>query len=219
MRNLIIYGGSFDPIHYGHLHTAVNVQEHFAFDAFHFLPCKIPPLKPQSTASAEQRAAMIALAITTLSAKFHFQLNRSEIDREGPSYTVDTLTTLRNTLGMQLPITWLLGFDVFCHLSSWHQWQRLLELANLLVIDRQGFSPQALPAEIARLLKQHENPKKEALLTQSYGVIQRFNAGHYEISSTTVRKELLANTISPNYLPNAVITYIEETGLYQKARF
>lgn len=214
MRNLIVYGGTFDPIHYGHLHTAVNVQQHFAFDAFHFLPSKSPLLKQQSMASAEQRLAMIELAIKTMPRKLHFHADRSEIDRPTPSYTVDTLILLRKQLGSKLPITWLLGYDVFCQLPAWHEWQHLLDLANLLVIEREGFSSKNLPSEVAALLKQHENQDKQALLVQSHGVIQRFNAGHYNISSSAVRQALLTNNRLEDSLPPVVIAYIQQHRLY-----
>lgn len=214
MLNLILYGGSFDPIHNGHIMTAMNVQNHFAFDEFHFLPCKLPVLKQQEHASSQHRMAMIELAIKTLPNHLNFKLDRSEIDRETASYTVITLNELRQRLGKKIAITFLMGYDVFCQLPTWHQWQDLIKLANFLVIDRAEFAQFTIPKPVKSLLSKHESTDERQLLSKSNGVIYRYVAGDYAISSTLLRQKLQEGGKVDDLMPTAVYAYIKRHRLY-----
>ncbi|OGV51262.1 MAG: nicotinate (nicotinamide) nucleotide adenylyltransferase [Legionellales bacterium RIFCSPHIGHO2_12_FULL_42_9] len=241
MDNLLIFGGTFDPIHYGHINTAINVQQFFHFEQFAFLPCKIPVLNKQSlTAPSQHRLAMLNLALAEQKKHYHFYVASNEIARDSPSYTLTTLNEFRNECGKALPITLLLGFDVFCQLSQWNQWQQLIELANLLVINRAGYDEDNLPVEMKALLLAHETTNPKALLKTPHGLIARFDAGNYDISSTRVRGSLISKkpTSTPeldpaqksldvvagmavkdkkspiNLLPNTVYHYILDNKLY-----
>lgn len=216
MKNLIIYGGTFDPVHQGHINTALAVQTHFHFDCFYFLPCRIPLLKDDAHASAEHRLAMLRLALAELPSNLNFQIDCTEIERETPSYMVTTLAQLRQKLGGELPITLLLGQDTFHQLPAWHQWEKLLDLCNLLIIRRPSV-PAQLSNALQSLLQHHETKESGLLLTKKAGVIQQFDAGQYAISSTQIRKQLhQGDQISNDILPASVMAYINRQGLYRQ---
>lgn len=138
---LILYGGTFDPVHDGHLAVARAARD--ALDAgVHLLPAADPPHRAPPGADAGQRAAMLELAIA---GEPRLRVDRRELARGGPSYSVDTLTQVRAEGGQALPIVWLLGADAFRGLPSWHRWEALFELAHFAVATRPGFPLQALP--------------------------------------------------------------------------
>lgn len=132
-NNLIIFGGTFDPPHLGHLNTALAVQKHMQFERFLFLPCKFPVLKKNTTASSEQRIQMLELMLLSYP---EFEIDLREIQRPTPSFMVDTLQSFRDDLGNEISITLLLGMDAFLQLPQWHAWEKILELCHLLVMKR-----------------------------------------------------------------------------------
>lgn len=214
MRNLLIYGGTFDPIHNGHINTAINVQNHFNFDRFVFLPCKIPLLKNDAVATAEQRIDMIELALAYRAKDKHFAIDLSEINRDSPSYMVDSLANFRHQLGNELAITLLMGADTFNQLPKWYAWQQLLTLANLLVIKRTGIDDMQTPELMKELLLKHESQDDKAIGIQAHGLIYRYDAGSYDFSSSWIRKQLAAGKNLNGYLPESVLQYIKQNNLY-----
>lgn len=211
MMSLLIYGGTFDPPHYGHLNTARAVQEHFHFNQFIFLPCKSPLLKNATLASAEQRVEMLKLALANYP---EFQIDLREIERSTPSFMVDTLENFRQEFGEDAAITLCVGMDAFKQLHKWHCWQKLLTLCNLLVIKRADMNLQALPNVLKTLLEDHETFTETDLHTYAFGKIYRFDAGEYPISSTWLRSQVqTGHDISP-YLPENVYQYIKSQALY-----
>lgn len=215
MRNLLIYGGTFDPIHNGHINTAINVQNYFNFDRFIFLPCKIPVLKNKAIATAAQRIDMINLALLQQDKDKHFALDLSEINRDSPSYMVDSLQNFRDELGDKIAITLLMGADTFNQLPHWHAWHRLLTLANILVIKRPGFNEAQTPS-LENLLDKHETEDKNALCQQAQGVIYRYDAGSFNFSSSWIRKQFAEGKTPQGYLPEPVLQYIKQNNLYFK---
>ncbi|MBA4696906.1 MAG: nicotinate-nucleotide adenylyltransferase [Legionella sp.] len=212
-RNLIIFGGTFDPIHNGHLYIASQVQEKFAFDRFVFLPCKTPLLKKSALASSKQRVEMIKRSIIDQPSCFY--VDDMEIRRRTPSYTVETLNTFRKRYGPMIPITLLLGVDTFLQLPQWHEWQKILDLANLCVVNRPNTKPQAdWSASVNALLLKHETKNSESLLQTPSGLIYRFNAGSFYISSTAIRAEFARGNIPIDSLPHNVVDYIHAHKLY-----
>lgn len=121
MYSIAIFGGSFDPIHNGHLQTSLAIQKYFNFDSYIFLPCKTPTLKPATVANSEQRIEMILRAINRY--KQNFKLDLREIERTTPSYMVETLESFRAE-SPEASITLIIGYDAFISLSQWHQWQK-----------------------------------------------------------------------------------------------
>lgn len=216
--NVLIYGGSFDPIHHGHLKTAVNIQNFFHFDHVKFLPCKLSPIpKPsQFTASPQDRVEMLKRALTAYPHSYHFEIDGREIQRQTPSYTVTTLMAYRKELGEETPITLVLGVDALHQLPQWHQWEKLIHLANFLVINRSSYPDKTItmPEAIKNLVEQHETRDPKALLTTAHGLIYHFDAGNFEISSSLIRKLHQENKELTPFLPQAVIDYLIEKKLY-----
>lgn len=210
MTSIAIFGGTFDPVHLGHMQTSINIQKHFAFDKYYFLPCKIPILKAPSLANNQQRLEMLKLAL-----KEHpqFAIDSREIERSSPSYMVDTLNSIREQ-NPEAAITLIMGYDAFCSLPLWFSWQDLIKCAHLLIISREQHSHVQLPTELKTLLNEHETSKKEELLSTKAGFIYLFNAGDYAISSTKIREELKQQHVT-DLLPAAVYEYIKKENLYR----
>ena len=134
MKPLAILGGTFDPVHIGHLRVAWEAAE--ALDAeVRLMPAHVPPHRPQPQASAAHRVAMLRLA---LAGQSRLALDERELSRPGPSYTVDTLRELRREIGSQRPLLLLVGADAYAGLPSWHDWLELYALAHLVVLTRPG---------------------------------------------------------------------------------
>lgn len=212
MHNLAIYGGTFDPVHKAHISTASKIQDFFHFDAFYFLPCKDPLIKPPSRASAKQRCAMLELAIEDYP---EFQSDLREVKRASPSYMAETLQSYR-TENPFAAITLIIGQDAFLSLPKWYAWQKLMGLANILVMERPGENlAKALPQELQLLLDKHQTFHYEDILHSPFGKIIRFNAGNFDLSSTAIRKKIASGESVEADLSARVLAYIKNFGLYQ----
>lgn len=211
MRSIAIFGGTFDPVHNGHIQTSAAIQSNFHFDYYYFVPCKIPTIKPNSFANTQQRIDMLQLAIKNFK---NFSLDLREVNRDTPSYMVETLKSFRDE-NEDASISLIIGYDAFLSLHHWHQWENIIELANLLVINRNNYAHLAIPEAVELLLKQHQCVRKSQLLTSRSGTIILFDAGNYEISSTDIREELKLKKNVEDKLPKAVYEYIKQSGLYQ----
>lgn len=221
MKSILLFGGTFDPIHNGHMNIARAVQKKFHFDRFLFLPCKIPALKQEAHACAQDRIEMLIRALAEQPKKYHFALDTREILRESPSYTVLTLHQFRAEFGTDFPITLLLGLDSFQQIPLWYQWEKLIDLANILVISRPNYSKISLPATLQTwksYVIQDEVYGKSAqqtLLSAPYGHIYFFDAGHYNISSTDIREKLRNHATVGSDLNAQVLNYIRNHHLYE----
>jgi nicotinate-nucleotide adenylyltransferase len=210
MSSIAIFGGTFDPIHNGHLKTSLRIQEYFKFDRYLFLPCKVPPIKPPALAHEHHRINMIKLAIKNYP---DFKIDLREIERNTPSYMVDTLKSFRSEFP-ESSITLIMGYDSFCSLPQWHHWEQLITLANILVINRNEFAKQKQPIQIQEFLKKHQFFNKKSILTNCSGTIFLFDAGHYSFSSTKIRNKLKQKKELRAELPKEVYQYIKDEGLY-----
>lgn len=211
---MLIYGGSFDPIHNGHINTAINVQKSFNFDRFIFLPCKQPVLKGKSMATAAQRVAMLQLALAEHHS-YNFEIDTREIDRSSPSFMVTTLEDYRHEIDKSVALTLLMGRDTFIQIPRWHKWERLLKLSNILVINRPGdFIASDL---INNLLETYETEQKEDLAKSSNGLIYQFNSTQYEQSSTSIRQKLSKGADLTADVSDVVIEYIKKNHLYNQS--
>ena len=210
-QHLVIFGGTFDPPHIGHIHTALAVQAHIPFARFIFLPCKTPVLKDNSVATPSQRVQMLTLALAPYST---FSVDQREILRDTPSFMIDTLKSFREEFGEQIPITLLLGMDAFLALPQWHDWQHLLAHCHLLVMQRQEAMPTKIPKELMTLLQQHEVRNKMDLLSKPFGRIYQFDAGDYPISSRVLREKMKAGEDVRAFLPSSVYHYAVLNKIY-----
>lgn len=192
-RPLAIFGGTFDPIHLGHLSVAWEASE--LLDAeVRLMPASVPPHRPSPLANAQQRVAMLKAALQKQS---RLTLDTRELERSGPSYTIDTLTELRKEQGDR-PLVLLLGVDAFAGLPSWHRWRELFDVTHIGVLSRPGVQvmlPDTLLAEIAT--RRTDDPS--TLHATPAGKVTELSVTPLEISATRIR-ELLAEGRDPRYL-------------------
>ena len=206
-----IYGGTFDPVHYGHLRTALEVQQALGVAQVHLLPCALPPHRDEPRVTPQQRLQLLQLAIADQPA---LAIDDRELQRGGRSYMVDTLRSLRDEVGQAAPVCLILGMDAFLGLESWHQWQRLAELAHLLVMQRPGSEWPATGA-LAELVGRARVEESIALSERPAGFLYGIQVTPLGISSTQIRT-LLAEKRSPRYLlPDSVLQHITEHNWYR----
>lgn len=215
MAPIGILGGTFDPIHYGHLRLAEELGERLRLEEVRFFPSGTPPHRSAPAVTADHRLAMTRLAAA---GNARFAVDDRELRRAGPGYTFDTLRELRADLGDARPLALLLGADAFLEFATWHRWREIFGLAHVAVAHRPGFPverwaermPEPLAREYsARLMQQ---PLAIHLSPAGGVVIVPFTA--LEISATAIRDMLHAGA-SPRYLlPGAVLDYIRSHGLY-----
>lgn len=204
----ICFGGTFDPVHDGHIAIARYAREICRADVA-FIPSADPPHRQKPLATARQRADMLQLAIDGMPG---FYTDLRELQRDKPSYTVDTLRGIRSEIGMQKPLAWLIGADAFSQLHTWHEWQELFELAHFVVAVRPGYS--MLSPNFSILERLCDRP---AQLTQiPAGLVFSLECPLRSESASDIRRALAAGQ-PPAGLNPAVQAYIQKHGLYPKA--
>lgn len=220
-RRIGIFGGTFDPVHYGHIDSAKCLVAKLSLDTLYFMPCQQHPFHKHPGASPAQRADMLTLAVAD---EARLDIDTRELRRNGISYTVDSLQEIRNEHGDDTVIVFILGTDAFASLHQWQRWQSLLSLANVAVIERAG---QITTAQI-------NEPELKALLAQSvtavnatHGELIQLVLAPYHISSTVLRSTLGSIHRADNkideaqlkvineFIPASVVQYIEAQQLYQ----
>lgn len=209
-KTLGIFGGTFDPIHIGHLRMALEIKQQLQLDEMRLLPCYLPPHRTTPGATAEQRVAMLSCA---LQACTELTVDERELQRTSPSYTYDTLCELRAEVGEHVSLCLCMGMDSFATLDSWYNWDQLLSLAHIVVVARPGwFLPES--GAVAELLDAHrDNP--DVLATQATGAIVLLEQRLLPISATDIRTQVRAGN-SPQFLvPDGVWSYICNHKLYQ----
>jgi len=204
MARIGLMGGTFDPIHIGHLRSAWEVSQQLGLNEMYFIPSAIPVHRPQPVASAEQRLAMVKAAVESISG---WQVNDCELRRERPSYTVDTLLELRATLGDEHEFWFLMGSDAFEGLLSWHRWQELLSLTNIAVMVRAGSHPRCC-AELNEMLNR---PTNESV---GFGQVKLVEVTALAISATQIRAELASNQLPHFLVSESVLEYIQHQRMY-----
>ncbi len=207
-----LLGGTFDPIHHGHLRAALEVREALGLDELRLIPSARPPHRERPGASAEQRLAMVQLAIAGIAG---LAVDDRELQREKPSYTVDTLLSLRAELGAGVQLILLLGWDAFCGLPTWHRWQSLLELAHVLVLQRPDQAAE-LPEALKDLLAARSVQNPQAF-TGPAGQVAFMEQTSLAISATHVRALCAAGQSIDFLLPPSVQHFIQAHGLYRDA--
>jgi len=209
-----LFGGTFDPIHFGHLRLAEESIAHLGLGGVRWIPAGQPPHRGTPQVTAHQRLAMV-LRSTANNARF--SVDASEVEAAAPSYTVHTLERLRRELGDQQSLVLLVGADAFAGFSSWHRWRELFALAHVAVSHRPGFpvTTSSLPHELAAEFGDRYLADVGGLKCSPGGGIVTFAMTQLAISATQIRK-LLANGLSARYLlPDAVLDYIHLHQLYK----
>ena len=203
-----ILGGTFDPIHFGHLRSALDVAEQLNLDHVHLIPSARPPHRPQPQATAEQRLMMLHLAVKN---NAQFVVDDRELQREGSSYTIDTLKSLRQEFP-DSPLYLMLGTDAFLGLPTWHQWKQLLDFSNIVVMQRAGETLKP-SAELHTYLQQHQAQADE--VGSLAGKIWQVNVTQLAISASDIRAKIQQKSDPQFLLPDAVIQLIQMLGLYK----
>ena len=209
MERVGLLGGTFDPIHFGHLRLGLELREALALDEVRFIPCHNPPHRGGPVASSEQRLKMLELALSGVTGVV---ADPRELLRDEPSYTVDTLASLRHERPAAT-FFWFMGMDAFASLMSWHQWEKILTLAHLVVSPRPG-APSQLSTPMQALLDERRVDSNKINSTEQSGGIYIQAVTQLDIAATRIR-ELSASGQPLNYLlPERVRQFIELEKIY-----
>jgi len=205
-----VFGGTFNPVHYGHLRSALELVERLQLEQLRLMPSASPPHRDAPECSAERRAAMVELAV---SGEPRLVCDVREMQRPGKSYTIDSLIELRGELGAQQGLCMVLGCDAVQDIATWHRWQELLDWAHIVIIARPSWQlPRA--GVLAQWVKAHQLESPELLRQRPCGGIVIEELRPLAISSTEIRG-LLASGRSARYLmPQSVLDYIQTHALY-----
>jgi nicotinate-nucleotide adenylyltransferase len=211
MKNqaIAIFGGTFDPVHYGHLRAAAEVAEQLKVSDFRLLPAGHPPHREGTWADAYHRLAMLELALAPYP---DLTVDEREVRREGPSFMVDTLTSIRAESG-EAPILLCLGQDAANELNRWHHWRDLFELAQIVVMTRPRARPR-YPEDLREAFTQRRVRRTRDLMDTPAGLVRHVEVTQLAISSTDIRRQLAAGRDPRFLLPSTVLAYIRKHGLY-----
>lgn len=209
MRPIGVFGGTFDPVHYGHLRSAFEMLQALQFEEVRFVPCGDPPHRGVTYANARQRLRLVECAIA---GQAGFVADDRELHRDGPSYSIDTLESLRaefpdRSLGL------IVGMDAFLGLPDWHRWEEILDLAHIVVAHRPGWKAPDIGV-LGEKISDHGTHRVDDLHAATHGRIHIHAVTQLEIASTEIR-ELIAAGRDPRFLmPDEVRDAILEMGIY-----
>jgi len=211
-----LFGGTFDPIHWGHLRSAEEVREAFSLDRVLFIPASEPPLKRKKPATtARQRLKMVRLAIAK---NRGFGVSSVELSRPGKSYTIDTLRYLRRTQPSGNSFYFILGLDAFREIAYWKDCREIFPLCHFIVTSRPGFgerlSLKRMPVAVRRLFCY--DPRKKVYRHESGTFIFSFRLTDIAISSSEIRNNLRQGKSIRYLVPLEIESYIKKRGLYRR---
>lgn len=209
--SIAILGGTFDPIHHGHLRSAVELREVLGVAELRLMPSHRPPLRSNPGADSDLRLAMVEAAID---GEPGLAVERREMMRDGPSYSAETLAELRSELGPQAPLIFIVGSDAFNQLHRWQDWQGILGSAHLVVMERPDF-PLDPDTAVAAFLARRWAAGPEGLLAQPAGLALRVQLRQLSISATDIRLRIAQGRSVRYLLPEGVRKMINERGLYR----
>lgn len=210
IRRIGILGGTFDPVHIGHLRSALEVAEFMDLDELRLLPNARPPHRDTPQVAAQDRLAMVRCAVAGVE---RLSVDDRELSRDKPSYSIDSLESLRAELGANDQLFLLMGWDAFCGLPGWHRWEELLKHCHILVLQRPDADVEP-PDELRNLLAARSESDPTAMSGPA-GNISFVWQTPLSVSATQIR-QLLASGKSVRFLvPDAVLAYIETHGLYR----
>ena len=205
-----VLGGTFDPIHYGHLRTALDVQQRLALDEVRFIPCGEPPHRDKPIAEPLQRLAMVRAAIA---GQNKFIADDREIRRSGPSYMVDTLSSLKKDFKDE-SLCLILGTDAFNGLEQWHQWNKIFDLANIVIMRRPAIDGQAKINEHLFSKIKGRMVDTDDLNKKQNGAVAFVPVTQLDISATEIRRQWQECHDIQFFLPDSVLTLIQQQNIY-----
>lgn len=209
MRKIGIFGGSFDPIHYGHLRPALEILEALSLDSMRFIPSGQPPHRGAPVATVAARLAMLKAAVA---GEPRFQVDERELTRSAPSYTVDTLAELRREHPKDALVL-VVGLDAFLGFPGWHRWRETFELAHVAVAHRPGWTLQS-DGELAELLRERQARHADELGEHTAGKVLLQTVTQLDISSTQVRSAAAQGHDIRYLVPEPVRAYIKDSHCY-----
>ena len=214
-KHIALLGGTFDPIHIGHLRMAVELRL-AGFDEVRLIPNSVPPHRPQPKASAEHRLSMVQLACENFAQQGMTGIVADDIElkREQPSYSVATLEQLRHTLPENTALSWVIGDDAWESIHSWHRINEFLPLANLVIINRGHENQFSVDTLQGQWLKQHAT-ELDNLIECTHGKLIRLNWRLLDVSATYLRCLLAQGNGAQLLTPDVVLNYIAEYQLYK----
>ncbi|CAA0091338.1 putative nicotinate-nucleotide adenylyltransferase [Halioglobus japonicus] len=206
-----VFGGTFNPVHYGHLRSALELVERLQLVRLHLMPSAQPPHREAPECSAVHRAAMVELAVA---GEPRLSCDLRELQRAGKSYMIDSLIELRGELGAGTGLCMVLGCDAVLDITTWYRWQELLDWAHIVVISRPGWE---LPQEgdVAQWLQDHRVEDANRLRDRPAGCIAIEELRPLAISATEIREMLAAGRSARYLLPQSVLDYIQTNKLYR----
>ena len=209
-RRIGVMGGSFNPVHYGHLRVASDVKQQLELDHMFLMPAAQSPLKAQHSVSARHRVAMLELAIEAFP---ELELDLREVNRAGRSFTVDSLSALRREFGREAMLYFVIGDDCLASLNQWRRWKDIVSFANLIIAKRPGpFPPPEDEVEAWLKLTQVDCDMVDSMPS---GGVARVDCALLDISSTQLRSGLEGHDALDQVIPRPVIEYIKHHRLYR----
>lgn len=209
-----LLGGTFDPIHHAHLRLAHEAWMACGLAQVRFVPSARPPHRDQPGTSAEHRLAMVALAIAGHPA---FVADRRELDRATPSYTIDTVESLRAELGATAPLCLIVGADAFQLFETWKRWAELLDAVHVIVAHRPGYAPDPATPALAAEFARRRTDLPAALRARPGGHVLPLPMTPLDIAASRIRADVAAGRPPRYLLPDSVLGYIGSHHLYQRA--
>lgn len=207
----ILWGGTFDPVHQGHVSSALELSGYLGVQPIHLVPNNQPVHRQMPAAKAWQRLKMLCLAIQDYA---QLAIDERELKRCGPSYSVLTMQEVRQEIGPDVPLIWCMGMDAFAGLQQWHRWQELLNYGHVLVLTRPATSWPTDP-ELLTWYAAHKVDEAKYLLASPSGQVAHLELGQYAVSATQIRQQLrLGQKPSATELAPAVAQYIASQSLY-----
>lgn len=203
-----LFGGTFDPVHYGHLRPAVELAEHYALTTLYLLPNHRPAHRGPTGASTQERIDMLQIAIGDVA---QLRVDTREAERNKPTYTFDTLTEL-SAEQPQATLLFFLGMDAFAEFETWHNWEGILQLANLVVINRPGAEHSEFSS---RLMTRQQDTFGDKIGVSQAGVIESCDVTQLAISATDIRQRVKDELTVRFLLPEQVSEYIGQHELYR----
>ena len=213
MDNIIIFGGTFDPVHNGHIAMAEHAVATLNAKHCIWVPNKVPLLKNNTQATTQQRLDMLELAIQQSQFSKAFLLDKCEINRPTPSYTTDTLTYFRHFYGKKQSLSLLVGEDAFVKMNQWHDWENIIDLTHIIVVTRPSQACQ-WPKGIMAFFERYHSTDLSALTHSPCGKIHQLTM-QQDVSSTDIRNFLHNKETLKQVCPNPVVDYIVQNQVYQ----
>ncbi|MGB0445394.1 MAG: nicotinate-nucleotide adenylyltransferase [Porticoccaceae bacterium] len=209
--SVALLGGTFNPIHFGHLNLANCLVDYLQVESVRMIPCAIPPHRETPSVSAEQRLAMLQLAIDD-----HPLLTSDDLElrKSTPSYSIETVQQIRQQVGEETPLFFCIGMDSLLTIDSWHHWQQLLDYCHLAICPRPGYK-LPIKGHLAEWIEQNLCDDIERVKTLAQGCLHLCKIPLKDISSTAIRDSIKCAQSIDHLTPKSVVNFITKHSLYE----